>query len=101
MLVSAFAKLGESAMHEQRSLDADKAWSGALRNLNDRTVDRTRALLGRARSRSRLPRMYDALADLEDANLLAGELGDLGLQIEVLLEQSTVLDHCEKFEESK
>ena len=98
---AAFTKLGDYALREQRALDADPAWSGALRNLQARTVERGRALLGRARARSRLQRMYDALADLDEALMIARETSALELELEVLIEQSTVLDHCENFERSK
>ena len=96
----AFSKLGERALREQRALDADQAWSGALRNLAERGIDRSRALLGRARARSRLQRMFDALVDLEEGAAIAVETSNLELEIETLIEQSTVLDHCESFDKS-
>ena len=83
---AAFAKLGELAHREQRALDADSAWSGALRNLGDRNVARAYALLGRARARSRLQRMFDALIDLEEAVAIAAETASVELEVEALLE---------------
>ena len=96
----AFATLGTRALAEHRTLDADQAWSGALRNLAEPTGARVRALLGRARARSRLQRMFDALADLEQAVEVAVAIGDRDLELAALIEQSTVLDHCESFERS-
>ena len=96
----AFATLGTHALADHRTLDADQAWSGALRNLGEPTADRVRALLGRARARSRLQRMFDALADLEQAVEVAVAIGDRALELAALIEQATVLDHCESFERS-
>ena len=45
--------------------------------------------------------MFDALADLRDAETIAKELDDRLLELEILVEQSTVLDHCEDFAASK
>lgn len=97
----AFATLGTLALAEQRSFDADQAWTGAVRSLEARDVSRVRALLGRARSRSRLQRMFDALADLREAEAIAAEVDAPMLELEILIEQSTVLDHCEDFEASR
>src|SRR5262249_20759469 len=110
----AFATLGAHAFEEQRLLDADQAWSGALRHLHvdgtssspapDR-VARAHALLGRARARYRLQRMNDALVDLDEAAAIAAQIGELPLEIEALIEQGTVLDFIEgiagNFERSK
>jgi len=94
----AFATLGTHAA--ARPLEADQAWSGALRNLPTRDAARASALLGRARARSRLQRMYDALTDLEQAAAIAVEIDDRPLEVEILIEQSLVLDHCESFDKS-
>jgi hypothetical protein len=102
---TAFATLGAHAFEEHHLLDADQAWSGALRHLSARDADRARALLGRARARYRLQRMSEALVDLEEAAAIAGEIGELPLEIAALIEQGTVLDFIEgiagKFERSK
>jgi eukaryotic-like serine/threonine-protein kinase len=91
----AFAILGVHALDQHRLLDADQAWSGALRHLTERDGRRARALLGRAQARYRLQRMTEALVDLEDAAAIAAELADLPLEIEALVEQATVLDFIE------
>jgi eukaryotic-like serine/threonine-protein kinase len=92
---AAFATLGAHALAEHRLLDADQAWSGALRHLADRDADRARALLGRGQARYRLQRMNDALVDLEEATAIAEQIGELALEIEALIEQATVLDFIE------
>lgn len=91
----AFVTLGERAELEHRALDADQAWSGAVRTLRALERSRARALLGRGRARARLQRMRDALVDLEEATQIAGTIGDRTLEVECLLESATVLDHLE------
>ncbi|NVB78607.1 MAG: hypothetical protein HOV81_09455, partial [Kofleriaceae bacterium] len=95
MAARAFATLGMHALREQRALDADQAWSGALRHLPARDSERARALVGRARARYRLQRMSDAIVDLEEAEAIAHEVGNLELEIEALIELGTVLDFVE------
>jgi tetratricopeptide (TPR) repeat protein len=92
LAAQAYAKLAQHAHREHRALDADQAWQSALDNLHIRDAARGRALLGRARARYRLQRVRDALADLDEARGIAGELGDTALEIETLLEQATALD---------
>lgn len=89
---AAFATLGTAAQRAHRTLDADQAWQGALRNLDARDADRACALLGRARARYKLQRIKDALADLEEALAIATEIEHAALEIEILLEQATALD---------
>ncbi|HEX4419459.1 MAG TPA: protein kinase [Kofleriaceae bacterium] len=88
----AFATLGEHAHRAHRTLDADQAWQGAVRNLDGHDLERGRALLGRARARYRLQRVRDALVDLDAALEIAVARGDAVLEIEVLLERATALD---------
>ncbi|MBS1124106.1 MAG: hypothetical protein H6Q90_6334, partial [Deltaproteobacteria bacterium] len=98
---SAFAALGEIAEREYRMLDADQAWSGALRNLAVRDLTRARALVGLAQARLRLHRLHEALSSLEEATSIAIEIGDLELEIAALLHQGIVLDFIEDFDRSK
>jgi eukaryotic-like serine/threonine-protein kinase len=93
----AFATLGAHAHEQHRSLDADRAWQGALRNLPERTTDRARALLGRARARYRFQRIRDALVDLDEAVTITRELGDEMLELETLLEKATALEWSDEF----
>jgi len=94
---AAFSELGESALAEHRSLDADQAWTGALRHVSERTSDRAEALLGRARARYRLQRVRDALVDLDEAIAIAIELGDARLELEASLEKATALDWADDY----
>jgi tetratricopeptide (TPR) repeat protein len=88
----AFASLGEHAHRAHRTLDADQAWQGAVRNLDAHDLERGRALLGRARARYRLQRVREALADLDAALAIAAAIGDPTLEVEALLERATALD---------
>ncbi len=97
---AAFAALGARAHDAHRSLDADQAWQGAVRNLHDRDLDRGRALLGRARARYRLQRVRDALIDLDEVIAIATTVGDPALEISALVEKSTALDWVDDFETS-
>ena len=97
----AFAALGALAEDQHRSLDADHAWSGALRNLGNRDERRARALLGLARARTRLQRLREAVSALEEAVAIAREIAGVGLEVEVLLELGVVLDFMEDFDRSK
>jgi len=93
----AFATLGELAHAAHRPLEALIAWSGAVRNLDVRDLQRARALLGRARAGYRLQRARDALADLDVALAIAITQGDARLEVEVLLEQATALDWSDDY----
>jgi tetratricopeptide (TPR) repeat protein len=97
----AFATLGEHAHEEHRALDADQAWTGALRHLEARDAARAKALIGRARARYRFQRVLDAQSDLENAIEIAREVGVQELQAEALLEQATALDLSDEFARSK
>jgi tetratricopeptide (TPR) repeat protein len=93
--------LGELAHKDHRVLDADQAWQGAVRNLDARDAARVQALIGRARARTRLQRLGDALADLEEAATLAAELGDPALELVATLHRATALDIKEEYEEAE
>src|SRR6185295_6524037 len=94
---AAFAALGKHAHDQHRSLDADQAWQGAVRNLDERDLERGRALLGRARARYRLQRVREALVDLEETIAIAVEQRDPALEIEALLEKATALDWTDDY----
>ncbi|HUJ58070.1 MAG TPA: serine/threonine-protein kinase [Kofleriaceae bacterium] len=97
----AFARLGARALAAHHPLDADQAWSAALRQLDDRDPARGRALLGRGRARYRMQRMREALIDLEAAIACAADSGEVALEVEAMIEQATALDFCEDFERSR
>jgi len=94
---TAYAILGAMAETEHRTLDAEQAWSGALRHVPEPTRRRARALLGLARARMRLQRLHEARSALEEAVAIAHEVGDGALEIELLLEQGIVLDFLQDF----
>ncbi|HTR53431.1 MAG TPA: hypothetical protein VMJ10_22210, partial [Kofleriaceae bacterium] len=98
---AAYAQIGERAARDHHALDADQAWSGALRHLTARSLERGRALLGRGRARYRVQRMREALVDLEEAAAVAHEHGELALEVEALIELSIVLDFREDFAGAK
>lgn len=95
---AAFALLGGQAEHAYRPLEAEQAWSGAIRHLAERAEPRARALLGLARARMRLQRLLDARAVLDEALAIAREIDDARLEVELALEQAIVLDFCEDFD---
>ncbi len=97
----AFATLGEYAQAQHRSLDADQAWTGALRHLEARTTDRAEALIGRARARYRFQRVRDALTDLTEAIEVAVEVGMPKIELAALLEEATALDWTQDFAQSR
>jgi hypothetical protein len=97
---AAYAVLGRHAHDHHRALEADRAWQGAIRNLDPGTVEHTLALLGRARARYRVQRQREARADLELVLHAARELGDAALEVEALLEIATVLDLSDAFDDS-
>lgn len=97
---AAFAVLGDHAHREHRTLDADQAWQGAVRNLDAHDLERGRALLGRARARYRQQRVRDALVDLDEVLAIAGELADRSLEVEALIQKATALDWGDDFDGS-
>ncbi len=101
LAADAYAMLGDRAHVEHRIFDADQAWDRAVANLPIADWRRARALLGRARARERLMRLADALADLAEAVGIAVAIGDLALEIETRLEESTVHDLREDFAASR
>jgi tRNA A-37 threonylcarbamoyl transferase component Bud32 len=93
----AYAQLGERAYREHRQLEADEAFSAAIRQLDTHSAARAEALVGRARARYTLQRIVDAQADLDEAIASAKALDDAALEIDALLARSTVLDWAEDF----
>ncbi len=98
---AAFATLGEHAHKQHRALDADQAWTGALRFLNEQNADRANALIGRARARYRIQRVRDALMDLDEAIAIARAITNTSLEVETLLEQATAFDWAEEYVQSR
>jgi tetratricopeptide (TPR) repeat protein len=92
---AAFATLGAAASRRYDMLEADQAWTGALRNGAAPTPERARAYLGRARAREQLQRLTDALADLDEAAAIPG---DASLELDILLERATALDLTQDYD---
>ncbi len=98
---TAYAELGARAYREHRVFDADRAWEGAVRNVQERTARRARALLGRARTRYRMLRGREALFDLDEVLAIAAEHEDHELELDVYLDRATALDLMDEFEDSR
>lgn len=98
---AAFAVLGADAHARHRPLEADQAWQGALRNLDDGDPARGRALLGRARARCKLQRSNEAAADLAEVVALAAAAGDAVLELEAELERALVADWDGRFGDAR
>jgi tetratricopeptide (TPR) repeat protein len=97
---AAYTVLAEQAHREHRALDADQAWQAALRNLDAGDTARSKALLGRARERYRLQRVREALVDLDEARAIAVAIGDVELELEILLERTTALYWSDEYDAS-
>ncbi len=95
----AFAMIGEVAEREHRALEADQAFSGAVRNL-DAGVARACVLLGRGRARYRLQRMRDALDDFAAARAIAADCQNVELELAILTEQATAYDWSDDYARS-
>ncbi|AUX47202.1 protein kinase [Sorangium cellulosum] len=95
---AAHLALGDRATASHDNVEADQRYTAALALLDAGDArPRALALAGRAKARYSLHRISEALADLELARGLAGELGDDRLAAELLLEEATALDHATDF----
>jgi tetratricopeptide (TPR) repeat protein/type II secretory pathway predicted ATPase ExeA len=96
---AAWFSLGEAARQSHRPVEAEQDYTHALAQLPEGdTARRARVLAGRGRVRYRTHRFREALADLSAARALAGALGDTALEVDLLLEEATVLDWLEDAE---
>ncbi|MET0390867.1 MAG: protein kinase, partial [Polyangiales bacterium] len=88
----AYLEIAQRYTRVQKYLEAEAAFGSALDNLAD-TDDRTiTAARGRGLMRSRLGRQEDALNDLRRARERAHARGDRPCEIELMLDEATVLD---------
>ncbi len=93
---AAWFSLGEAARQAHRYVEAEQDYTHALAQLPEGdTARRARVLAGRGRVRYRTHRFREALADLSAARALAGAQGDTSLEVDMLLEEATVLDWLE------
>ncbi|HEX5747254.1 MAG TPA: protein kinase [Archangium sp.] len=98
---TAWFSLGEAARQAHRHVEAEQDYTHALAQLPEGdTARRARVLAGRGRVRYRTHRLREALADLSAARALAGALGSTSLEVDLLLEEATVLDWLEDAEGS-
>ncbi|WP_369946365.1 serine/threonine-protein kinase PknK [Vitiosangium sp. GDMCC 1.1324] len=96
---TAWFALGEAARQAHRYVEAEQEYTHALAQLPEGDpARRARVLAGRGRVRYRIHRFREALADLGAARALAGALGDTALEVDLLLEEATVLDWLEDAE---
>ncbi len=90
---AAYLELAERALSTQAYLEAEAAFGSALENLtvedDPRIIDAAR---GRGLMRFRLSRHEDALKDLRRARELAHVLGGTQQEMELMLDEATVLD---------
>lgn len=93
LALSLHCKLAESARRAHRLLEAERHYSAALALFSrEDDAPRLEALTGRGRIRYRLQRFDDALEDLRAARALAEARGDTPREVDLLLEEATVLD---------
>ncbi|MGK3992786.1 serine/threonine-protein kinase [Sorangium sp. So ce1024] len=89
----AFVELAERARARHAYVEAELHYSRALAQpVDDRGVRRRAAYRGRGLMRYRLGRYHDALDDLGRARAMAALEGNVTEQIEILLDEATVLD---------
>jgi eukaryotic-like serine/threonine-protein kinase len=98
---AAWFALGESARRAHRHVEAEQDYTHALAQLSEgERSQKARVLAGRGRVRYRTHRFHEALADLGAARALARELGDTALEVDLLLEEATLVDWLEDAEGS-
>jgi tetratricopeptide (TPR) repeat protein len=96
---TAWFSLGEAARQAHRHVEAEQDYTHALAQLPEGdAARRARVLAGRGRVRYRTHRFREALGDLSAARALAGPLGNTALEVDLLLEEATVLDWLEDAE---
>lgn len=97
-----YLELAEEAVHRHSYVDAELMYSRAIALLPDEeTIERMRAYNGRGLMRYRMSRYQDALDDLDRAKRIAHELGDVTAEIELLLDEATILDWMQDYHQSR
>ncbi|WP_437938112.1 protein kinase domain-containing protein [Sorangium sp. So ce341] len=98
----AYLELAERARARHAYVEAELHYSRALAQpVEERGARRRAAYRGRGLMRYRLGRYHDALGDLDRARAMAVEEGDGIEQIEILLDEATVLDWMDDYGRSK
>ncbi|MBM7112160.1 protein kinase [Archangium primigenium] len=97
----AWFALGEAARRAHRHVEAEQDYTHALAQLPEtEPARRAQVLAGRGRVRYRTHRFREALADLSAARALAQALRDTALEVDLLLEEATLVDWLEDAEGS-
>jgi tetratricopeptide (TPR) repeat protein len=96
-----YLSLARSYARVQTYLEAEAAFSHALDNLDASDARSIEAARGRGLMRSRLGRQEGALADVRQARERAHALGDLQQELELMLDEATVLDWTREGNQSR
>ncbi|MET0403228.1 MAG: protein kinase [Cystobacter sp.] len=98
---AAWFALGEAARRAHRHVEAEQDYTHALAQLpEDDGERRAKVLAGRGRVRYRTHRFHEALADLGAARALAHARRNTALEVDLLLEEATLVDWLEDSEGS-
>jgi serine/threonine protein kinase/predicted ATPase len=98
----AYRALGDRARAQHRDVDAEQHYSVALDFVAaDDHAPRAHLLGARGKARYRLQRCAEAQTDLCAAQEHARALGDVRLEVALVLEEATALDWAERFTESE
>ena len=97
---AAYLDLARHYVRAQAYLEADAALSGALENLPEDDERIVEAARGRGLMRWRLGHHQDALLDLRRARQLAHARAALERELEIMLDEATVLDWAREFSAS-
>ncbi|MEY4578116.1 MAG: hypothetical protein RL701_2819 [Pseudomonadota bacterium] len=97
---SAYIKLAERARATHAYLQAELAFGSALDNMSAPDIRVSHALRGRGLMRFRTGRHEDALKDLRLARERAHESADRDLEVELMLDESTVFDWTREYPQS-
>lgn len=97
----AYRTLGDRARAQHRDVDAEQHYSVALELVPaDDHAQRAHVLGARGRARYRVQRCAEAQTDICAAQEHARAVGDVRLEVALLLEEATALDWAERFTES-
>jgi len=96
-----YLQLARGYARVQAYLEAEVAFTGALENFEESDARLVEAARGRGLMRSRLGRQEGALTDLRKARELAHAAGALEPELELMLDEATVLDWMREGNQSR
>jgi eukaryotic-like serine/threonine-protein kinase len=96
-----YLELARGYARVQAYLEAEAAYSGSLDNLEDSDERVVEAARGRGLMRSRLGRQEGALGDLRKARERAHASSAIERELELMLDEATVLDHMREGNQSR